>query len=86
MDHGIDYSSLTMQTWSQDAQDPKVSSCCITWNKAVLVVSNVTQRSFETYIRVFSMAFLLKQMLVNNSQMKVDKLRLVNYILQVKLS
>ena len=32
------------------------------------------------------MAFLLKQMLVNNGRMKVDKLRLVNYILQVKLS
>ena len=37
-------------------------------------------------ISVFSMAFLLKQTLVNNSRMKVDKLRLVNYILQVKLS
>ena len=37
-------------------------------------------------ISVFSMAFLLKQTLVNNSRMKVDKLQLVNYILQVKLS
>ena len=32
------------------------------------------------------MAFLLKQTLVNKSRMKVDKLQLVNYILQVKLS
>ena len=32
------------------------------------------------------LAFLLKQTLVNNSRMKVDKLRLVNYVLQVKLS
>ena len=37
-------------------------------------------------ISVFSLAFLLMQTLVNNSRMKVDKLRLVNYILQVKLS
>ena len=46
---GIDYSSLTLGLVYRDAQDPKVSLCCIIWNKAVLVLSNVTQRSFKTY-------------------------------------
>ena len=37
---GMDYSLLTMGLVYRDAQDPKVSLCCIIWNKAVLVLSN----------------------------------------------
>ena len=49
---GMDYSFLTMGLVYRDAQDPKVSLCCIIWNKTVLILSNVTQRSFKTYQNV----------------------------------
>ena len=49
---GIDYSSLTMGLVYRDAQDPKVSLCCIIWNKADLVLSDATQSSFKTYQNV----------------------------------
>lgn len=68
---GINYSSLKMETCLSRCSRNKGQFLLYIWNKAVLVIPNVMQKVLQEK-SVFTMAFVLMQLLVNNSRLKAS--------------